>query len=53
MISYQQANDPACMPLLKKEQKDYIYHAELRRRASENRREKGETLPGKYLRYQK
>ena len=53
LISYRQANDPACMPLLKKEQKDYIYHAELRRRASENRREKGETLPGKYLRYQK
>lgn len=29
MISYRQANDPAYMPLLTEEQKDYIYHAEL------------------------
>lgn len=29
LISYRKANDPAYMPLLNEEQKDYIYHAEL------------------------
>lgn len=29
LISYREANDPAYMPLLSEEQKDYIYHAEL------------------------
>ena len=29
MITYRQADDPAYMPLLSEEQKDYIYHAEL------------------------
>lgn len=29
LISYREANDPAYMPLLNEEQKDYIYHAEL------------------------
>lgn len=29
LLTYQQANDPAYMPLLSEEQKDYIYHAEL------------------------
>lgn len=29
LITYQDANDPAYMPLLTKEQKDWIYHAEL------------------------
>lgn len=29
LISYRDANDPAYMPLLSEEQKDYIYHAEL------------------------
>lgn len=29
LITYREANDPAYMPLLTEEQKDYIYHAEL------------------------
>lgn len=29
LITYRDANDPAYMPLLNDEQKDYIYHAEL------------------------
>ena len=29
LITYGEANDPAYMPLLKEEQKKYIYHAEL------------------------
>ena len=29
LITYREANDPAYMPLLNEEQKDYIYHAEL------------------------
>lgn len=29
LISYREADDPAYMPLLSEEQKDYIYHAEL------------------------
>ena len=29
LISYREANDPAYLPLLSEEQKDYIYHAEL------------------------
>ena len=29
LISYRDANDPAYMPLLTEEQKDYIYHSEL------------------------
>ena len=29
LITYRDANDPAYMTLLNKEQKDYIYHAEL------------------------
>ena len=29
LITYREANDPAYMPLLKEEQKEYIYHAEL------------------------
>lgn len=29
LISYRDANDPAYMPLLREDQKDYIYHAEL------------------------
>ena len=29
MITYGEANDPAYMPLLKENEKDYIYHAEL------------------------
>jgi len=29
LISYREANDPAYMPLLSEEQKDYVYHAEL------------------------
>ncbi|MCH5269592.1 MAG: VOC family protein [Lachnospiraceae bacterium] len=29
LITYQDANDPAYMPLLNEEQKEYIYHAEL------------------------
>lgn len=29
LISYRDANDPAYMPLLTEEQKDWIYHAEL------------------------
>ena len=29
LISYRDANDPAYMPLLTDEQKDYIYHSEL------------------------
>ena len=29
LISYRDANDPAYMPLLNENQKDYIYHAEL------------------------
>ena len=29
LITYRDANDPAYMPLLSEEQKDYIYHAEL------------------------
>lgn len=29
LISYREANDPAYMPLLTEEQKDYIYHSEL------------------------
>ena len=30
LITYRDANDPAYMPLLKEDQLDYIYHAELR-----------------------
>ena len=30
MITYRDGNDPAYMPLLKEDQLDYIYHAELR-----------------------
>ena len=29
LISYRDANDPAYMPLLTEEQKDWVYHAEL------------------------
>ena len=29
LVSYREANDPAWMPLLTEEQKDWIYHAEL------------------------
>ena len=29
MITYGEANDPAYIPLLKENQKDYIYHSEL------------------------
>ena len=29
LITYGEANDPAYMPLLTEDQKDYIYHAEL------------------------
>ncbi len=29
LVTYRQANDPAYMPLLTEEQKDYVYHAEL------------------------
>lgn len=29
IVSYGEANDPAYMPLLNDEQKDYVYHAEL------------------------
>ena len=29
LISYRNANDPAYMPLLTEEQKDWVYHAEL------------------------
>lgn len=29
LISYRDANDPAYMPLLREDQKNYIYHAEL------------------------
>ena len=29
MITYGEANDPAYVPLLKENQKDYIYHSEL------------------------
>lgn len=29
LITYREANDPAYMPLLREDQKDYIYHAEL------------------------
>ena len=29
LITYREANDPAYMPLLNEDQKDYIYHAEL------------------------
>ena len=29
MITYREANDPAYMPLLREDQKDYIYHSEL------------------------
>ena len=29
LMTYRQANDPAYLPLLTEEQKDYIYHAEL------------------------
>ena len=29
LITYREANDPAYMPLLSEEQKDFIYHAEL------------------------
>lgn len=29
LITYREANDPAYMPLLDDEQKEYIYHAEL------------------------
>lgn len=29
LITYREANDPAYMPLLSEEQKDYVYHAEL------------------------
>ena len=29
LLTYREANDPAYMPLLSEEQKDYIYHAEL------------------------
>lgn len=29
LVTYRDANDPAYMPLLNEEQKDYIYHAEL------------------------
>lgn len=29
LITYREADDPAYMPLLSEEQKDYIYHAEL------------------------
>ncbi len=29
LLTYREANDPAYMPLLNEEQKDYIYHAEL------------------------
>ena len=35
LLTYGEANDPAYMPLLKKKQKDYIYHSEL---ALENQR---------------
>ena len=35
LLTYGEANDPAYMPLLKENQKDYIYHAEL---ALENQR---------------
>lgn len=30
LLTYRDANDPAYMPLLKEDQLDYIYHAELR-----------------------
>ena len=36
LITYREANDPAYMPRLTEEQKDYIYHAELDARQSEN-----------------
>ena len=29
LITYREANDPAYMPLLNEDQKDYIYHSEL------------------------
>lgn len=29
LITYRDANDPAYMPLLREDQKDYVYHAEL------------------------
>ena len=29
LVSYREANDPAYMPMLTEEQKDYIYHSEL------------------------
>ena len=29
LVTYRDANDPAYMPLLSEEQKDYIYHAEI------------------------
>ena len=29
LITYREANDPAYMPLLREDQKDYIYHTEL------------------------
>ena len=29
LITYREANDPAYMPLLREDQKDYIYHSEL------------------------
>lgn len=29
LITYREANDPAYMPLLSEDQKDYIYHSEL------------------------
>ena len=29
LITYRQANDPAYMPLLREDQKDWVYHAEL------------------------
>ena len=29
LVTYRDANDPAYMPILSEEQKDYIYHAEL------------------------
>lgn len=29
LITYRDANDPAYMPILTEEQKDYVYHAEL------------------------
>lgn len=29
LITYREANDPAYMPLLREDQKDYVYHAEL------------------------